>query len=284
MALNLLKAGFQVSVFNRTASKAAPVVEAGASTCTSIAELTARCEAVVIVVSDDDAVRAVVQGDDGILAAAAPGLLVIDSSTVHPDTSNAMATALGRKQVTYLDAPVTGSRPQAEQGKLFFLVGGPEAGYRAAVPLLEAMGRKHLHLGPTGLGSCAKLANNMLGFIHMAALSEALSMGKRSGLDPKLLHEVISHSGGRSAVSDGKGPKMIAGDWAPDFALSLAHKDLSLARDLAEQLGLPAPVLVIAKEVFLMARERFGGDGDACSVYRWYEQGVDETPKRGHTT
>jgi 3-hydroxyisobutyrate dehydrogenase-like beta-hydroxyacid dehydrogenase len=271
MAVNLVKAGFDVTVFNRDAKKSKPVQEAGAAVAGSIGELAAACEAVVVVVSDDDAVRAVCLGEDGIEAAGREGLLVIDASTALPDTTIEVAAALRARGMVYLDAPVTGSKPQAESGTLFFLAAGDKAGYQRAVPLFEAMGRRHIYLGENGMGTCAKLCNNLCGFINLAAFSEALAIGSKYGLEPELLCEVIGDSGGRSAAMEGKWPKMLERDWSPQFALPLAAKDMRLAQELSEKVGVDARIIATAMEVYAEATP--GGEGkDFCSLIEWYER------------
>lgn len=280
MALNLLKNGFAVTVFNRTPDKCRTLHDAGASVAKSIAELSVKCAAIVIMVSDDRAVRAIVQSEDGILHYAKSGTLVVDSTTVHPQTSREMARALAQRGITYIDAPVTGSRKQAEEASLLFLVGGSERDVRRASPLLQAMGRKHVRLGPIGAGACAKLGNNMLGLIHMAAMAEAYSLVERFGLSLEAFHDIISQSGGRSAMSDLKGPKILKEDWRADFALALAHKDLMLARSLAEGLDHPAPVLSAAERVFANAHEMVGGNDDFCGVFRWYRQHANQQERQ----
>ncbi len=270
MAVNLLKAGFQVTVHNRTREKCARAEAAGATVAPSVADVAARCEAVLLMLADDAVVKQTVFGEGGIAANGKPGALVIDSSTVHPRLSREIGAALAAKGIGFLDAPVTGSRPQAEEGKLFFLIGGPREAYQQAIQLLDAMGRKHLHLGDNGAGACAKLCNNLCGFVNLSAFCEALAIGKRFGLEPQQLFEVISNSGGRSAVSDGKGPKMLRGDWDADFALGLASKDMRLAVALAREIGQPAPLTQTAQDIYAQAEAGHGGD-DVCALYRWYQ-------------
>ena len=272
MALNLCKAGIAVTVYNRTRDKCRRAQEAGATVADSVAQAAADSDAIVLMLSDDAAVREIALGPDGVLANAKPGSLVIDSSTVHPGLSRELGRSFAAKGIGFLDAPVTGSRPQAEEGKLFFLIGGPREAYQRAIPLFEAMGRKHLHLGANGSGACAKLCNNLAGFVSLAAFCEAMSIGKSFGLDSEQLFEVISNSGGRSAVSDGKGPKILRGDWNADFALKLASKDMRLATALAKESGQRAPVTERAQQVFGEA-EAVHGASDVCALYRWYGEG-----------
>lgn len=270
MAINLIRAGFAVTVFNRTPEKCAAAVREGARQAGSVGELASGTDIVLIMLSDAGAVQEVSLGEDGILAKGRPGMLVIDSSTISPAASKELGASYAAKGMSFLDAPVTGSRPQAETGKLFFLVGGSESAYKQAIPLFDAMGRRHIHLGENGMGGCAKICNNMAGLVNLSAFCEALAMAGAFGLDQKKLCEVIGDSGGRSAVSDGKGPKILEQNWRADFALELAHKDLALSRDFAQSLHAASPVVAQAAEVYRLAKEAgFGGD-DVCGLYRWY--------------
>ena len=273
MALNLLKGGFEVMVINRTPAKCRRVAEAGGRVADSLSQLIRSSEVVVLVVDKDESVRQIVTAPGGVAESGSAGLIVIDSTTVHPHTSNQMCETLAAKDIAFLDAPVTGSRPQAEEGALTFLVGGDRAAYERCVPLFEAMGRRQFHLGGSGMGACAKVCNNLMGMLHLAALSEGMSLAERYGLDRKDFFEVISQSGARSAVVDGKGPKILADDFAPDFALKLAVKDVALARRLAEDLGHDTPVLAAAASVYGEAAASLGGEGDLCSLYNWYRRG-----------
>ncbi|MBI4023367.1 MAG: NAD(P)-dependent oxidoreductase [Verrucomicrobia bacterium] len=269
MALNLLKAGFKVTVHNRTREKCRTAADAGAAVAASPADVAARTDAVLLMLADDAAVKQVVFGKGGLRANGKAGLLVIDSSTVQPGLSQKLAAAFAEKKIMFLDAPVTGSRPQAEDGKLFFLVGGSRAAYERAIPLFEAMGRKHLRLGTNGAGACAKLCNNLAGFVNLAGFCEAMAIGKRYGLAPQQLFEVIRNSGGRSGMADVKGPKILRRDWNADFVLSLASKDMRLGIALAEKVAQRAPLAKAARKIYDGAATNHGSD-DVCALYRWY--------------
>lgn len=278
MAVNLVRAGFPVTVFNRTPEKCADAVREGARQARSVRELVQETDIVLIMLADAAAVKEVSVGVDGILAQGRPGMLVIDSSTISPLISRELGAAFEAKGMSFLDAPVTGSRPQAETGKLFFLVGGAEHAYERAVPLFEAMGRRHIHLGGHGMGACAKICNNMAGLVNLATFCETLTMARAFGLDQEKLCAVIGDSGGRSAVSEGKGPKILARNWQPDFALDLAHKDLALAREFARFLETSSPLVAQAVTVYGHASEAGLGREDLCSLYKWYEGQANRQP------
>lgn len=271
MAQNLIKAGFQVVVYNRTRHKCDPLVKSGAIRAESVVELARQSEAVILMLANDAAVESVTLSLDGLAGAGIKDLIVVDSSTIHPRTTHRIAKELAAKDIVYLDAPVTGSRPQAESGELFFLVAGSRSAFSQCEPLFEAMGRRSIYLGASGSGSCAKLLNNMLGLVNLAALSEALTLAERQGLDAKMALDVINDSGGRSAVSMSKGPKMLARDWSSDFALGLAAKDVRLVKQLADAYKNPSPVLSAAVKVYDSAVELLGPGDDVCGLVRWHE-------------
>ena len=270
MALSLLRGGFEVTVYNRSREKCGRAAEAGATLAATPRELAEQSDAVVLVLANDQAVTDVVLGEQGVLSGGRRGSIVVDSSTVHPRTSKATAEALAKKGIGHLDAPVTGSRPQAESGELQFLVGGQAEHVRACTPLFEALGKRHVHLGPTGSGACVKLANNAMVAIHMAAVAEAANIARRYGVAPEQFLDVILHSGARSAMAEFKGPKMLRGDFHADFALALMNKDVNLASDLAATVGQPAPMLTAARETYGQAVGPFG-ELDFCGIYRWFE-------------
>lgn len=271
MACSLLRAGYAVQVFNRTPEKCCLAQSQGANVVDTVAKLASESEVVIIMLADDAAVEMVVTGEQGVLSSGREGLIVINCSTVHPRTNQQLAQLLSERNITLLDAPVTGSRPQAESGKLYFLVGGDDGAYRRCIPLLEAMGRGHIHLGPIGTGACAKLANNLMGFINLSGLVEALEIVTRFGVSPEKFLEALANSGGRSVFSEVKGPKILRADWSADFALKLAAKDLRLASALAKELRRQSPVLNQATQTFAQATTEFGNE-DVCSLIRWYRQ------------
>ncbi len=269
MATRLLQAGYHVKVFNRTPEKCRALEEQGAVAVATAKQLAAESDVLILMLADDAAVEQAIVGQQGILAGGQAGLVVINCSTVHPDTNRRLAGMLAARNIQMLDAPVTGSRPQAETGKLFFLVGGEVETYQSCIPLFETLGRGHIYLGPVGAGACAKLCNNLMGFINLAGLVEALQLVERFGLAPEKFLEVVANSGGRSVFSEIKGPKIMREDWSPDFALKLAAKDLRLAYNLVQQLHQKTPILERTSEIYAQAAEQFG-ENDVCSLKRWY--------------
>jgi 3-hydroxyisobutyrate dehydrogenase len=272
MAGNLLKAGHVLVVHDQDSERAAGLAGRGATLASSPAEVAAECEVVITMLPADAPVREVVLGRGGILESARAGLIVIDSSTVLPATSKLIAAELARHGTETLDAPVTGSEPQAVEGKLTFIVGGKREIYQACVPLFEAMGRQHFHMGPNGAGAYTKLCNNTISAITLVAFSEGVVLATKAGIDPALFVKVISIGGARSGQIDNKAPKVLSRDFHPNFMTALMHKDLSLAGEVARDLNVPTPAMAIAREMLNMAIAKGHGQEDVCSVVKCYEE------------
>jgi 3-hydroxyisobutyrate dehydrogenase-like beta-hydroxyacid dehydrogenase len=272
MASNLAKAGYELVVYDRIAEKLKPLTKLGARIASSPADVARQCEVVMTMLPADQAVKEVVLGPGGIAEGASAGLIVIDSSTVLPATSKQIAAALAKVNVAMLDAPVTGSEPQAVDGKLTFIVGGEKETYGKCVPLFEAMGKANYHMGPNGAGSYTKLSNNTISAITLVAFSEGVVLATKAGIDPKLFVEVISLGGARSGQIENKAPKVLNRDFHPNFATALMYKDLGLAGEVAKELNIPTPALAIAREMLNMAIAKGYGLEDVCSVIKCYEE------------
>lgn len=272
MAQNLIKAGYSLVVYNRTASRLQSLVEKeSVMVAQSPAEVAQSCEILFTMLTADSAVEEVLLGPNGVSAGAKSGLIVVDSSTISPKTSVRMAAVLAEQGIEFLDAPVTGSEPQAMEGVLTFMVGGKEEIFQRCVPLFEAMGKHAYHMGGHGTGSQAKLGNNTMAAIHLLAMSEALTMVSKAGVNPELFLKVISGGGGQSRMVDTKGSKVVSRDFQPHFKTALMLKDLGLAKDFANELQIPVPILAAVKEMFQIATSKGYGDEDMCSVIKCYE-------------
>lgn len=282
MAENLLKAGFELAVYNRSPERAESFKDK-AVIASDIAQLVAFADVIITIVSDDDAVKQILLGEGGVLEESRKQNrrpIVIDSSTVSPETSLYVAKQLAQAGIEMLDAPVTGSKPQAEQGVLTFIVGGRQEVYEKCMPLFEAMGKKAIHMGEQGSGARAKLANNMLTAVTLVALAESMTLVKSSGGSPEKFLEVVAGGGARCGMAEIKGPKILDGDFSPQFMTKLMHKDLRLAAKWAESLGVPAPALNVAKEMFFMAVRSGWGEEDMCAVIRNYENWAGEQVRK----
>jgi 3-hydroxyisobutyrate dehydrogenase len=229
MGRRLLDAGFPLTVYNRTADRARPLGEAGARIVRTPAEALAGADIAIGMVSDDEASRRVWLGEEGALAAAAPGTLIIESSTLSVAWTRELATAAADRRCDFLDAPVTGSRHQAGAGELNFLVGGDAGTLERARPVLRVMARSITHLGPTGSGALVKLINNFVCGTQVASLAEALATVERSGLDRERTMQVLINGAMGSPIVKTVAERMLGSDFTPNFMVRLLAKDLRYA-------------------------------------------------------
>src|ERR1700758_350372 len=241
MAGNLLKAGFPLFIWNRTKDRADELVREGAKFGANPRETAAQVDVLITIVSDPPAVEGILWGADGALAGLRRGSTYIDSSTISPDLVRRAAAACAEKGVDYLDAPVTGGDWGAKKGELVFMIGGKPEVFERVKPIFEVMGKKFFLLGPNGAGQTVKLAMNLILALQVEAFAEALALVLRAGLAGEKLLEVLQSSMGRSGLVDIKAPMMLKGEYAPSFPLRLMHKDLTLALDLGNQLGVALP-------------------------------------------
>lgn len=272
MALNLVKAGFPLVVWNRTAARTEEIVRAGAARATSPRAVAEQSDVVLTILSDPPALESVLWGEDGALAGLRRGSVLVDSSTVSPELARRAAKVAAERSAEFLDAPVTGGTWGAEKGELVFMVGGEVAALERVRPVLEAMGKRFFHLGPHGAGQTVKLAMNLLLALEVGALAEALALVGAGGVEPQKLIEVMQASMARAPVLDIKAPMILARDYSPSFPLRLMHKDLGLALDLAKQLGLPLPTTAAAHQVYSAVREAAREDLDYAAVARFWQE------------
>lgn len=276
MGMNLLKAGFPLTVWNRTPSRAEALVAAGARLVASPREAAAAADVLITIVSDPPALEEVLWGhdgkNDGAFAGLKRGALYIDSSTVSPSLALKIAAASAGAGVHFLDAPVTGGTWGAEKGELVFMVGGDAQTLKTAEPVLSVMGKKWFHLGPNGAGQTIKLAMNSLLALEVQAFAEALALVTRAGLPGEKLVEVMQASMARAGVLDVKAPMLLKGDYTPSFPLRLMHKDLSLALDLANQLGVPLPATASSRETYSYVKGSSQEDLDYAAVMKFWNR------------
>jgi 3-hydroxyisobutyrate dehydrogenase len=272
MAANLLKAGHEVTVWNRTASRADDLVTQGAKRAATPRELAAASEVVITIVSDPPALESVLWGDDGVFAGLKRGSVLVDSSTVSPALERRVAAAAAAQGAEFLEAPVTGGTWGAEKGELVFMVGGEAATLKRVEPVLGVMGKKWFHLGPHGAGQTVKLAMNLLLALEAEAFAESLALVRRAGIAGEKLFEVMQTSMGRSGLLDIKGPMMLKGEYKPSFPLRLMHKDMSLALDLANQLGVPLPSAAATREVLNAVKGAAREDVDFSALASFWQK------------
>lgn len=263
MAANLLKTGFDLTVWNRTPSRITPLVQAGAAVGDSPADVAARSSIVITCVSDTSDVQEVILGPQGVAKGARPGALVIDCSTISPQATRAIAARLNEGGVHLLDAPVSGGSEGAAKGTLSIMVGGDAAQMERARPVLQAMGKTITHVGPQGAGQMVKLVNQVLVVVTMQAVAEALLLAQAGGLDLEQTLAAVSGGAAGSWMLSNRGPQVIHRDWRPGFTIDLQQKDLRLVLETADQLGIPVPATALVFQFYrTLQQQGLGGDGN----------------------
>ena len=271
MAQNLLKAGFPLTIWNRTASKADDLVRGGAKLAANPREVAERSDVLITIVSDPPAVEEVLF-KDGALAALRKGSVLVDSSTVSPELARKLAGACKDRGVDFLDAPVTGGTWGAEKGELVFMIGGDKAVYERVKPALDAMGKKFFLLGPNGAGQTIKLAMNLLYALEVQAFAESLALVAAGGVEPEKLVEVMQSSMGRAPILDIKAPFMLKHEFPASFPLRLMHKDVRLALELARQQKIDLPAGSAAYTTYSAVKEQSTDDPDYAAVVRFWKK------------
>ncbi|WP_273203149.1 3-hydroxyisobutyrate dehydrogenase [Marinobacter subterrani] len=278
MASNLVKAGHDVTVFDLSKDAVSALVSEGAKTADTAHEAANGAECVITMLPAGQHVEAVYLGDDGLLARLPAGTLVIDSSTIAPETARGVAEVARAKGIPFLDAPVSGGVGGAKAGTLTFICGGAEDTFSKARPILEAMGKNIFHAGDHGSGQVAKICNNMLLAILMAGTSEALALGVKNGLDPAVLSEIMKQSSGGNWALNVYNPWPGVMDGVPasrnyegGFLVNLMNKDLGLAFDNAVKNHAAIPMGSLARNLFELHAGQGNGTLDFSSIQRLYK-------------
>ncbi len=272
MAANLLKAGFAVTVWNRTAARMQPLVALGAQAAGSPGEAAAACDVLITIVSDPPALEQVLWGEQGALEGLRRGSVLVDSSTVSPMLARRVAAACAERGIEFLDAPVTGGTWGAEKGELTIMVGGAAGTLARVEPIFAPLAKRVIHIGPNGTGQTVKLAMNLLLALEVDALVEALALATAGGVAGERLVEVMQASMGRAPLLDVKAPLILEQKFPPSFPLRLMHKDLTLALDLAKQLGVSLPVGAAAREAYDQVLRGAREDLDYSAVAMHYQK------------
>ncbi len=268
MASNLVKAGHEVTVWNRTGGKE---VE-GARTAASPAEAAAGAEVIWTCVSDTKAVESVLFGIRGVHESLAAGQLIVDSSTISPSATRKFAERVGAKGVQYVDAPVTGSKLGAQNATLIFIVGGEESAIEKVKPLFAATGKKFFRMGETGKGQVAKLAMNLQIALIYEGFAEALTLAAKLGVEAETMMPLIDASMVRSGVVDYKAPFVLKRDFSPNFPLRLMRKDIRLALEAAKDARVKLPGLETVEEIYDLATEEGHEDLDYAATLTLLEK------------
>ena len=273
MARRLLGAGFPVTIFNRSRDKAEAFRAEGATIASSAREAAAEVSVAISMVADDNASREVWLGEHGALNGVQRGAIVIESSTLSVEWVRLLAAAAASRGCEMLDAPVTGSKPQAASGELSFIVGGNPAALEKARPVLEAMGKAIVHLGPTGSGALLKLINNFLCGVQIASLAEGMAMIERAGLDRVKALGILTGGAPGSPLVKAISGRMTSGEYTPpNFLLRLMGKDLAYAAAEAKRFGIDSVTAAAALKLFEQAIARGDGERDLSAVVEQFRQ------------
>ena len=253
MATNLLKAGYPLTVWNRTRSKMDDLVKLGAAAGESPKDVAEKSDVVITIVSDSPDVEEVVLGPSGVIEGAKPGMILIDMSTISPTVTRKIAEKLAEKGVKMLDAPVSGGDIGAKQGTLSIMVGGPKEAFDECLPILEVLGKRITYMGSNGMGQSTKLCNQVICVLNIEAVCEGLMLGAKLGLDLEKLLNVVTAGAAGSWMLSNLGPKMIKRDFEPGFRISHQQKDLRLALTAAAEVNLPLPGTALVNQMFRSA-------------------------------
>ena len=249
IAQRLLESGYNLTAYNRDRSKAEALVGYGAVVANSIAELASNTDVILSCLANDDAVRNVYAGAEGVFANVRPGTVVIEMSTVNPETSRELYKLGAARGVSVLDVPISGSTPAAEQGTLTLFGGGDEKIFHNAEPIFRTVARQYFYLGPSGSGTTMKLVVNTLLGVGMQAIAEAVALGQKAGLHRDRLFDVLSHTAVIAPAHAGKLEKVARNDYTPQFAIRLMNKDFRLILETAARIQVPMPVTAAAFQI-----------------------------------
>lgn len=267
MVRNLLKAGFEVYIWNRTSSRMAPIEAAGANGAPDAATVAARSDIIILCVSETRDVEEVLFGENGVVQGAKPSSLIIDTSTISPQATVSMEARLKTAGLRMLDAPISGGSEGAANGTLSIMVGGDETDVTRAMGALEAMASRITHVGGTGAGQMVKLVNQILVVGTMMAISEALLFAQKGGLDLAKTLEAVEHGAAGSWMLSNRGTQAIVRDFEPGFTIDLQQKDLRLVLEAADALGIPLPMTGQIFQLYRSLQERgLGGEGNHALI------------------
>jgi 2-hydroxy-3-oxopropionate reductase len=271
MARNVMEAGYELTVHNRSPEKAEELGKEGAAVAATPREVAENSDVVITMLPDSPQVREVVAGEDGVLEGISEGALLIDMSTISPVVTEELAEALMEKGASMLDAPVSGGDVGAIEGTLSIMVGGHEADFQRAKPLFEAMGKTITHVGPAGAGQVTKAANQVVVALTIEAVSEALVLGSAGGVSAEKILEVLSGGLASNKVMEVKREKFLSHTFEPGFRSELHHKDLGIALAAGREYGVVLPVTAVVDQLLLSMRRKGWGGEDHSALLRIIE-------------
>lgn len=259
MATNLIKAGYSLVVYDSNSSAVDELISSGAEGASSSRDVAEKAQIIITMVPDSPDVRQVIMGPAGVLEGIAPDSIVIDMSTISPKVTRELASALAKRRVQMLDAPVSGGEQGSIKGSLSIMVGGQKTVFEECLPLFEVMGKNVVHMGENGAGQTVKLCNQIICGLTILATAEGIVLAKTSGVALDKMLQVVTAGLAGSNILSQLGPKMVAGDLEPGFMVDLQQKDLRLALSAAEELNTPLPGTSLVKQLFCMAQAKGKG-------------------------
>lgn len=272
MAKNILKAGFELVVCSRTQASVDELVTVGATSAPTPRELAAQVDLVITMLPNSPEVKQVVLGADGVIEGARPGCIVADMSSIAPAASQEVAAALAEKGIDMLDAPVSGGQPKAIEGTLSVMVGGKQDIFERCLPVFKAMAASVVRVGNIGAGNVTKLANQVVVALNIAAVSEAMVLAAKAGVEPDLVYQAIRGGLAGSTVMDAKVPLMLDRKFNPGFRINLHIKDLANALDTSSEVGAPLPLTASVMQIMQTLNNEGLGDSDHGALVRYFEK------------
>ncbi len=280
MSKNLIKAGYQLVVFNRSKAAVDELVAAGAEAAEGPKALAERVDLIITMLPNSPQVKEVVLGEGGVIEGAKKGAVVIDMSSIAPLVSREIAAKLNEKGIEMLDAPVSGGEPKAIDGTLSVMVGGKKEVFEKCFPVMKAMAGSVVLTGEIGAGNVTKLANQVIVALNLAAMSEALVLATKAGVSPELVYQAIRGGLAGSAVLDAKAPLVMDRKFNPGFKINLHIKDLQNVLDTSHELGVPLPLTAAVMEIMQTLKVDGKGDNDHGALIQYYEKGANIEVKR----
>ncbi|MGI6449353.1 MAG: 2-hydroxy-3-oxopropionate reductase [Desulfitobacteriia bacterium] len=280
MSKNLLKAGYDLVVYDLNEANVQEVVEAGAEAGTSPQDVASKTEVIITMLPNSPEVKEVVLGSNGVIEGAKEGSLVIDMSSIAPLVSREVGEKLAAKKIRFLDAPVSGGQPKAIDGTLSIMVGGSEADFEESLPILKSMGSSAVLCGEIGAGNVTKLANQIIVAVNIAAMSEAMVLATKAGVDPEKVYQAIRGGLAGSTVLDAKAPLVLDRKFDPGFRINLHIKDLNNVMETGHGVGVPLPLSAAVMEMMQALKVDGHGDKDHGSLVLFYEKLANILVKR----
>jgi 2-hydroxy-3-oxopropionate reductase len=284
MARNLIKAGFPITVHNRSRAKVDELVKEGAASAPSAQEVASGADIIITMLPNSPDVELVALGPNGLKSGAKAGQLFIDMSTINPVVSQKIANELAPLGIAMIDAPVSGGEKGAIDGTLSIMAGAKPEDFERALPVFNALGKTITHMGPLGAGGFTKLANQIIVAINLTAIGEALVFGAKAGVDPQKMIRALGGGLAGSKCLEQKSEKILTGDFAPGFKVDLHLKDLSLIQEAARAVGVPIPTAALVEQLFAALRVRGRGGLDHSSIITIYEDLAGVQARRSEKT